>query len=106
MQPSLTESVRDLEVCYRTKFADIKRSAAGSGMGGTDCRMPQQWQECSSVVQGKEDIGEDVLLLAEKGVPADGIHSRTGRLCRYTPQDTNRPEHRRGSKNKPAWSNN
>ena len=54
MQPSLTESGRDVEVCYGRKFADIKRSPAGSGMGGTDCRMPQQRQECACVVQGKE----------------------------------------------------
>ena len=58
--------------------------------GGTDCRMPQQRQECACVVQGKGDIGEDVLLLAEKAVPAEGIRSRAGRLCRDTPWDTNK----------------
>ena len=105
MAPRLTESVRDLEECYGTKFADTKRSAAGSGMGGTDWRMPQQWQECPSVVQGKGDIGEDVLLLAEKAVPADGVHSRRGRVCRDTPRDTNRPELQRSSKSMPVRSN-
>ena len=106
MAPSLTESVRDLEVRHGIQFAESKRSTAGPIVGGADSGVPRQRHESACVVQGKRDIGEDVLLLAKKAISADGIYDRSGKLRRDSPWDTNRPVLRRGSKNKPVWSNN
>ena len=90
------------EVC----FAEVKRSPAGSNMGGTDSGVPRQREERPCMVQGKRNLGEDVLLLAKKAISADGIYDRSGKLRRDSPWDTNRPVLRRGSKNKPVWGNN
>ena len=50
MVPSLTESVRDLEVRHGIQFAESKHSPTGSIMGGTNSGMPRQRQECPCVV--------------------------------------------------------
>ena len=50
MDPSLTESGRDLEVRHGIQFAESKRSPTGSIMGGTNNGMPRQRQERPCVV--------------------------------------------------------
>ena len=105
MAPSLTESVRDLEVRHGIQFAESKRSTASAIVGGTYSGVPRERQKRPCVVQGKWDIGKDVLLLAEKAQSANGVYDRSGKLRRDSPRDTNRRVLRRGSKNKPVWSN-
>ena len=85
MVPSLTESVRDLEVRHGIQFAESKRSTAGPVMGGTYSGVPRQRHECACMVQGKRDIGEDVLLLAEKAISANGMYDRSGKLRKDSP---------------------
>ena len=78
VQARLDELAREQEASL---LAEVKRCPVGTITGSANSRVPRQRNECRGMVLGKWDLGEEILLLAKKVMPVDGIQSRTNRLC-------------------------